>query len=376
MRKLLAVSSIILLLLVLCFTVNAGDHIAILRPGNPPVRGKAQNPNYITQKEWNVSNGIIDTLTWRNEGASEIVNVPFISTGESLLVWLEPISACSLISIRFRPMNWEGHVLFNIWDADNYDPLIYSTDSTDENGWWGEYEPEACPYCWIPGDIVGHTPLGWIEGDPAHHYWGPYPFTVTDEHANTWIEISADSCFQGKVDLGSDPFFIGASFYVTAGWGFYAQESYPGDQPYTFFKFVAEPHLGGYTHGWILRSLYPWFEAIVKYYESPTAVQEFTFGTNVSTIQLFPNHPNPFNVTTDITYQLSDDRSPSPTSLRVYNLLGQRVMVLVDEVQEAGVYNVRWDGTDESGLSVGSGVYFYQLRTGDFVETKRMLLLK
>ena len=81
-------------------------------------------------------------------------------------------------------------------------------------------------------------------------------------------------------------------------------------------------------------------------------------------------------MTTDIRYQIIDDGSPTPTSLEIYNILGQGVRRLVDEFKEPGMYTVRWDGKDDFRNNVGSGVYFYQLKTGDFLETKRMLLLK
>ena len=91
---------------------------------------------------------------------------------------------------------------------------------------------------------------------------------------------------------------------------------------------------------------------------------------------LSQNYPNPFNPVTDIRYQIVDCRFPIHTTLKIYNLLGQEVRVLVDEVKEPGYYSVIWDGKDESGLEVGSGVYFYRLAAGDFTEAKRMVLVR
>ena len=62
--------------------------------------------------------------------------------------------------------------------------------------------------------------------------------------------------------------------------------------------------------------------------------------------------------------------------LEIYNVLGQRVGLVVDEVQEAGQYTVKWDGRDDSGVLVSSGIYFYRLTTDDFVDSKKMMLLK
>ena len=63
-------------------------------------------------------------------------------------------------------------------------------------------------------------------------------------------------------------------------------------------------------------------------------------------------------------------------TLQIFNILGQPVRTLVDEKQGAGEKNVIWDGDDEAGKSVTSGTYFYELRVGEEVKAKKMLLLK
>jgi len=90
---------------------------------------------------------------------------------------------------------------------------------------------------------------------------------------------------------------------------------------------------------------------------------------------LFQNYPNPFNSTTAISYQSSAVR-PHRTSLKVYNILGQEVKTLVAKEQSAGDYQVLWDGRDNSGKEVSSGVYFCRLKVGKFAKTKKMVLLQ
>lgn len=85
------------------------------------------------------------------------------------------------------------------------------------------------------------------------------------------------------------------------------------------------------------------------------------------------NYPNPFNPHTVIEYALPE---PSHVSIVVYNILGQKVRVLRDEMERAGFKKVIWDGKDDKGLDVASGVYFYRIQATDFVECKKMLLLK
>ncbi|UCE18933.1 MAG: T9SS type A sorting domain-containing protein, partial [Gemmatimonadota bacterium] len=91
---------------------------------------------------------------------------------------------------------------------------------------------------------------------------------------------------------------------------------------------------------------------------------------------LYQNYPNPFNPTTDIIYFIPDGRSPTHTTLKIYNVLGQRVRTLIDERKGPGLYSINWDGKDEKGHEALSGVYLYCLKIGDFIATRRMLLLK
>lgn len=88
---------------------------------------------------------------------------------------------------------------------------------------------------------------------------------------------------------------------------------------------------------------------------------------------LSQNYPNPFNPVTEIRYDLPVD---CQVSLVVYNALGQKVATLVNEFQRAGSRVASWDARSDNGMRVSSGVYFYKLRAGTFVETRKMALLK
>jgi len=83
--------------------------------------------------------------------------------------------------------------------------------------------------------------------------------------------------------------------------------------------------------------------------------------------------PNPFNPSTQISYQIGE---PGDVQLVIYNALGQEVRELVSSRQDAGRYQVAWDGTDAIGNHVASGVYIYHLSTGRHVATGRMMMLK
>ena len=88
---------------------------------------------------------------------------------------------------------------------------------------------------------------------------------------------------------------------------------------------------------------------------------------------LDPNHPNPFNGSTQISYRLA---APGPVRLAIYNVLGQPVRTLVDESQTAGFYQVSWDARDHQGSTVAAGVYLMRLHYPDGVRTRRLLYLK
>jgi hypothetical protein len=90
-------------------------------------------------------------------------------------------------------------------------------------------------------------------------------------------------------------------------------------------------------------------------------------------ISIDQNAPNPFNPETFITYALP---SETETTLKVYNLLGQEVRTLVNGIMPAGYHRVVWDGRDDYGRKLSSGVYIYQFSAGNVVQTHKMLVLK
>ncbi len=89
--------------------------------------------------------------------------------------------------------------------------------------------------------------------------------------------------------------------------------------------------------------------------------------------ELKQNYPNPFNPQTTIFYQIPEK---THVSLTVSNILGKELIRLVNEQKEPGVYFVKWQGKDHAGRLLSSGVYFYRLVCGEFVQTKKMLLLR
>jgi hypothetical protein len=88
----------------------------------------------------------------------------------------------------------------------------------------------------------------------------------------------------------------------------------------------------------------------------------------ISYFNLYPNYPNPFNPSTKIRYQLPYE---SKVVIKIYNILGSEVMELLNEQKEAGLYEVKYDAS-----KLSSGVYIYSIQAGEFLESRKMILMK
>ena len=89
--------------------------------------------------------------------------------------------------------------------------------------------------------------------------------------------------------------------------------------------------------------------------------------------KLIGNYPNPFNPETTISYSVKE---PAPVKIEIYNTKGQLVRTLVNQIQPRGFYSEIWNGTDERGNPVASGVYMYRMTAGNYRSHKKMMLIK
>jgi len=98
-------------------------------------------------------------------------------------------------------------------------------------------------------------------------------------------------------------------------------------------------------------------------------------GTEIPSVLtgLYSNYPNPFNPTTNIKFGLKND---SHVNITIYNVRGQKVKTLINKQLESGIHQEVWNGTDNKGSSVSSGIYFYKFKADSQTETKRMILMK
>jgi hypothetical protein len=88
---------------------------------------------------------------------------------------------------------------------------------------------------------------------------------------------------------------------------------------------------------------------------------------------LHQNYPNPFNPVTTLRYDLPEN---SYVNVTVYDMLGREVKTLVNQTQDAGYRSVIWDATNDYGKPVSAGIYLYQIQAGEYMQTKKMVLLK
>lgn len=108
-------------------------------------------------------------------------------------------------------------------------------------------------------------------------------------------------------------------------------------------------------------------------------IASYSNGKSPTTYTLEQNYPNPFNPVTTINYQVPFE---SKVNIEVYNILGQKVITLIDDKKQAGYYDVQWDGHSQNGAKVSSGIYIYRMTAEaidfreKFSQNMRMIILK
>lgn len=147
---------------------------------------------------------------------------------------------------------------------------------------------------------------------------------------------------------------------VDAGGTVVAFNNSTGNNPFT----LTAPGPGVYRVNAGHKSPLRWDSVLVSI--SVTDVQDNSLNPNA--YKLYANYPNPFNPSTTFVYSLPE---ASLTSLKIYDAIGNEVAVVVDEIKSAGIHQTEFDA---AGLS--SGIYYYTLQAGSFIETRKMILLR
>jgi uncharacterized repeat protein (TIGR02543 family) len=110
-----------------------------------------------------------------------------------------------------------------------------------------------------------------------------------------------------------------------------------------------------------------------KFEKNPDAVDERNIAGMPNDYRLFQSYPNPFNPRTTIVFQLPKMVN---VTLEVYNSAGRRIQTLLNDMRSAGTHETVWNGKDDFGNSVSSGIYYYQIRTKDFCKVMKMVYMK
>ncbi len=190
--------------------------------------------------------------------------------------------------------------------------------------------------------------------------------THPDDHLlhNTAGYISHDAYLSDTLTVGPD----------SAAWILrpLAADTLPWASQFEGLNF--QPDQERYAHSYDpAESLYAAVEHAVLILSTPTSVEEDEETTTPALFELSQSYPNPFNSQTVIRYSLF---KPADVSLTIYNILGQKVRTLVSLAHQSGSVTVPWDGKDDKGNDLASGIYFCRLQAGESSQTRRMVLLK
>jgi len=265
----------------------------------------------------------------------------------------------------------DGPLTDNFYDDVCYEPLGPSILNVDL-----DIKPQSCPNPLNVGDmgvlpvaILGTSGFDVSQIDPASiQLEGVAPADWSTQDVATPIPDSDDSCFCHA--LGPDEF-------VDLVLHFTAQEIVSALGSYSNWEMRALTLTGEMINGTpiegkdCVRIQIPQKRSWRGIFGKGEGPQNAGYGP--TTFELLGNYPNPFNATTTISYSLPQN---AEVNLVIYNVAGQKVRTVIEGNQSAGIHSLVWDGRNDSGQPVASGIYFYRLKAGELTSTRRMTLLK
>lgn len=269
------------------------------------------------------------------------------------------------------------------WNS-TYDPTLTATDEANlalylGNG--GNLFLVAQDYFWDVYPSAGAFSAGQF----------PYDFLgVTSTTQDAWSTIGPLTATGVSGSFTDGMTFTVNSPFVTNGTYLYVDDVVTSAGNYLFSHTGPTGNSGVYYDGGTFRTVFTTLEfagmqdgsapntkaeflyRVLNFLGVPSGLGQTQFGIP-TVFDLKPNYPNPFNPSTTIKYQLP---KAVDVHLEIYNILGQRVKTLVNKKAEAGYYEVVWDGTNDFGQKVASGLYIYRIKAGDYVKSYKMILMK
>jgi len=299
---------------------------------------------------------LVDLSTFA--GSTVQIAFHFSSDGNSAGVsWGWYIDEVSVITspLQFRnPETWESGL--GDWYADF--------------GFWEVGKPTTGPHNVYQGQNCAATVLAGKYHENGNSRLISSPFVVPNAASNPslqfWHCYSFSGGDEGKVQIrkgkGAWQTILGPYINDSGGvWSpvFYDLRAFADSTVQIAFYFTSDGNSAGLSWGWYIDNILV---------DPTTAVQEFSQGEPFRAFELFPNHPNPFNPSTTIAFDLP---RPSEVTLKIFDLVGHEVATLAQQRMQAGRYNFKWDASGVPG-----GVYFYRLQTEAFTQTRKLLLLR
>lgn len=257
---------------------------------------------------------------------------PFLELGADYIVKADDSLNIHLVSNHIYLTTFSNTLFYTYWDGANWQNVV-----------------------WIPLDDHGFGPL-------IEQYRPDLTFSNEGHPIVTWDQYGYTNYF--------DPFGngIGTSVKLDTGWHANANIALHREPRYP--KILADSN--NYLH-------YVWQDTtdgdLDIYYTTTdflTAISDLN-DLLTSSFRLFQNYPNPFNPSTNIRYSIPKSEF---VTIGVYNILGQKIRTLLSRKQFAGEHHVLWDGRDDDGQRVASGIYIYQLKAGEYFDVKKMIFLK
>ena len=208
-------------------------------------------------------------------------------------------------------------------------------------------------------DMISHTNNTVGESSVRINYYSGF-LPIRDLAMNATEQFSMITPLSGSINQYSDSY----PFYEEGFAAVYFEED-----DFSPYYHTTDDVISNYNMEYCAEVIKSAGATLLKYMfqNSPTGLDEDVI-VQPATIHLYQNYPNPFNPSTKIEFRIVDLEY---VNLKVYNILGKEVATLVDEEKPAGEYEVEFIGTN-----LPSGIYFYQLKAGEFVEMKKMILLK
>ena len=239
---------------------------------------------------------------------------------------------------------------------DGTNPTILHT--TDTGLTWEELAPPNVLYLNLQDVYFKDSLNGWIVGNLG--VWR------TIDGGNTWNSVPIDVTLGEAIAFSED----GQWGWITNSYGemWYTQDAGESWEEYPYIDVNQLNEV-------VIADNYAWAfggaRTIVRWNQNDVSIKKEH--NLINTPQRIKNYPNPFNPTTTIAFTIP---KTSQVYLGIYDISGKLIKTLIDAPIEAGYHTVMWDGTDDNGSSVASGVYFYKLKSKGYEKTKKMLLLK